>query len=125
MKRVEVHFIVKSLVLIVKSPMVEPRILYYVILFYVIIIKLVRAPPPPPPPPPRPHHHKNRIIKIVSRRWQAPGAVKKRRKKVQSRKIRRTLSVPIYVFDDSEQKVEFEVRIKPCSHLSNCLHFLL
>ena len=32
--------------------------------------------------------------------------------KAQSRKNRTILPVPIYVFDDSEQKVEYKVRIK-------------
>ena len=53
----------------------------------------------------------------ISRRWQAPGAVKKRReKKAQSRNIRTILPVPIYVFDGSEQKAEFKAKIKQCSH---------
>ena len=46
----------------------------------------------------------------------AQGSEKKNNKKAQSRKIRRILPVPIYVFDDSEQKVELKVRIKPCSN---------
>ena len=31
--------------------------------------------------------------------------------------------LPIYVFHDSEQKVEFKARIKPCSHQPNCRKF--
>ena len=52
-------------------------------------------------------------------------AAKKRGEKAESPEIRRILPVPIYVFDDSEQKVEFEVRIKPCSHHPNCIKNLL
>ena len=29
----------------------------------------------------------------------------------------------LYVFDDSEQKVELKARIKPCSHQPNCMKF--
>ena len=42
---------------------------------------------------------------------------KNRGKIAKSPEIRRVLPVPIYyVFDDSEQKVKFKARIKPCSH---------
>ena len=63
----------------------------------------------------------------ISRRWQAPRAVKKRKKnrKKNRKKIQKILPVPIYVFVDSEQKVEFKARIKPCSHQPNCMKFLL
>ena len=60
----------------------------------------------------------NQIKALASAR-----AVKKRRKKAQSRKIRTILPMPIYVFDDSEQKAEFKVKIKPCSHQPNCMKF--
>ena len=50
----------------------------------------------------------------------ARGSEKKKKKKAQSQKIRTILPVPIYVFDDSEQKAEFKAKIKPCSHQPNC-----
>ena len=61
----------------------------------------------------------------ISRRWQAPGAVKKEEeeKKANSPEFRMILPVPIYVFYDSEQKVEFKARITPCSHQPNCMLF--
>ena len=52
----------------------------------------------------------------ISSRWQAPGVVLKMRKKLE---VRRSLPVPIFVFDDSDQKVEFKASIKPCSHQPN------
>ena len=67
----------------------------------------------------------------LSRRWQAPGAVKKKeknRKKIRKKsekKIEKIVPVPIYVFVDSEQKAEFKAKIKPCSHQLNCMKFLL
>ena len=61
----------------------------------------------------------------ISRRWQAPGAVKKKFEKKIRKKNQKILPVPIYVFVDSEQKVEFKARIKPCSHQPNCMKFLL
>ena len=67
----------------------------------------------------------------LSRRWQAPGAVKKRKKnrkknpKKIRKKIKKIVPVPIYVFVDSEQKAEFKAKIKPCSHQLNCMKFLL
>ena len=63
--------------------------------------------------------------KILSRRWQAPGAVKKSEKKSKKKseknpkKIKKIVPVPIYVFVDSEQKAEFKAKIKPCSHQLN------
>ena len=39
--------------------------------------------------------------------------------KNESPEIRRSLQEPIYVFHDSEQKVEFKARMKPISHF-NC-----
>ena len=68
---------------------------------------------------------------VKSRRWQAPGAVKKKeknRKKIRKKsekKIEKIVPVPIYVFVDSEQKAEFKAKIKPCSHQLNCMKFLL
>ena len=58
-----------------------------------------------------------------SRRWQAPGAVKKEKKSEKNPK--KIVPVPIYVFVDSEQKAEFKAKIKPCSHQLNCMKFLL
>ena len=65
-----------------------------------------------------------------SRRWQAPGAVKKEKKiekklKKIRKKIKKIVPVPIYVFVDSEQKAEFKAKIKPCSHQLNSMKFLL
>ena len=60
---------------------------------------------------------------VISRRWQAPAGQEKRKKIISE--IRRSLQVPIYVFHDLEQKVEFKVSIKPCSHQPNCMKFLL
>ena len=51
------------------------------------------------------------VLRLLSRRWQAPGAVKKKKKKAQSRKNRTILPMPIHVFDDSEQKAEFKAKI--------------
>ena len=68
---------------------------------------------------------------VISRRWQAPGAVKKEEKKSKKnlkkirKKIKKIVPVPIYVFVDSEQKAEFKAKIKPCSHQLNCMKFLL
>ena len=45
----------------------------------------------------------------ISRRWQAPGAVKKR-KKIR-KKIKKIVPVPICVFVDSEQKAEFKAKM--------------
>ena len=59
----------------------------------------------------------------LSRRWQAPGAVKKEKKSEKNPK--KIVPVPIYVFVDSEQKAEFKAKIKPCSHQLNCMKFLL
>ena len=66
----------------------------------------------------------------ISRRWQAPGAVKKKKKSEKNlkkirKKIKKIVPVPIYVFVDSEQKAEFKAKIKPCSHQLNCMKFLL
>ena len=47
------------------------------------------------------------------------------KKKKNQKKIRKKIvPVPIYVFVDSEQKAEFKVRIKPCSHQPKCMKFL-
>ena len=69
----------------------------------------------------------SQIYVCISRRWQAPGAVKKRKKRPNREKSEGSCQclLPIYVFDDSEQKVEFKVRIKPCSHQPNCMKFVL
>ena len=62
----------------------------------------------------------------TSRRWQAPGAVKKEKNPKKIRKeIKKIVPVPIYVFVDSEQKAEFKAKIKPCSHQLNYMKFLL
>ena len=62
----------------------------------------------------------------VSRRWQAPGAVKKEKKSEKNPKNnQKNRARPIYVFVDSEQKAEFKAKIKPCSHQLNCMKFLL
>ena len=53
-----------------------------------------------------------------------PGSEKKEEKN-ESPEIRRSLQVPIYVSHDSEQKVEFKARIKPCSHRPNCMKCLV
>ena len=55
--------------------------------------------------------------RVVSRRWQAPGAVKKEKKSKKNlkkirKKIKKIVPVPIYVFVDSEQKAEFKAKIK-------------
>ena len=49
-----------------------------------------------------------------------PGQCKRMRNKPE---VRRSLPVPIYVFDDSEQKFEFKARIQPGSDQSNCIQF--
>ena len=54
-----------------------------------------------------------------------PGSEKKKKRKKNPKKIQKILSVPIYVFDDSEQKAEFKAKIKPCSHQPNCIKFIL
>ena len=59
----------------------------------------------------------SRYIKALASTW---GSIKK----AESPEIRRSLPVPIYVFHDSEQKFEFEARIKPCSHQPNCMDSL-
>ena len=48
----------------------------------------------------------------------ARGSEKMKKKSKKNQKI---LPVPIYVFHDSEQKVEFKARIKPCFHQPNLL----
>ena len=55
------------------------------------------------------------------------GSEKKKKKKTIAKNPNNLASayLPIYVFDDSEQKFEFKVRIKPCSHQPNCMKFLL
>ena len=61
-------------------------------------------------------------IKIIKApRWQAPGAVKKRKNLKKIRK--KIVPVPTYVFVDSEQKAEFKAKIKQCSHQLNCMKF--
>ena len=60
---------------------------------------------------------RDNVIKALA----SARAVKKKGKKAQSRKFRRILPLPIYVFDDSEQKLEFKARIKPCNHQPNCM----
>ena len=70
------------------------------------------------------------VLTYISRRWQAPGAVKKEKKSKKNlkkirKKIKKIVPVPIYVFVDSEQKAEFKAKIKPCSHQLNCMKFLL
>ena len=42
-----------------------------------------------------------------SRRWQAPGAVKKDKNPKKSKKIKKNRASARYVFVDSEQKAEF------------------
>ena len=68
------------------------------------------------------HMEKQVKIFVQSRRWQAPGTVKKSRI---ARNPKELASAYIYDFHDSERKVEFEARIKPCSHQPNCIQFLL
>ena len=50
-----------------------------------------------------------------------PGSKKIRRKKPNRENPNDLASA--YVFDDSEQKVEFKVKIQPCSHQPNCMKF--
>ena len=54
----------------------------------------------------------------LSKRWQAPGAVKKRKKNPKKirKKIKKIVPVPKYDFVNWEQKAEFKANIKPCSH---------
>ena len=64
---------------------------------------------------------------ILSRRWQAPGAVKKRRrkKKPNREKFERSCQCLYICFCRLREKVEFKVRIKPCPHQPNRMKFLL
>ena len=58
--------------------------------------------------------------------YQGAGSGKKKKKISRfARRPKDLAAVPIYIFYDSEEKVEFKARIKPCSHQLNCIQFLL
>ena len=59
------------------------------------------------------------IIKALAR----ARAVRKKKPNRQKSEGACQCLMPLYVFHDSEQKVEFEARIKPCSHQLNCMKF--
>ena len=51
----------------------------------------------------------------------ARGSEKKILKKSEKKSKKSCQCLSIYVFVDSKQKAEFKAKIKPCSHLLNCM----